>query len=239
MSDLNLFENFPELRSNRFARQAARTVAAMPGEAFNPLWIYGPSGTGKTFLLDTVDTAMRMEHPRRTTLRCQTEQFARELVDALSTGSFSRFRSHCVHADAILLDHADCLYGKPVTQQEIGLLLAEAVRQGHQVVLVSDCPPNDLDRLREIFVQQCEFFLQADIHHPDSRDRISFARSLARQSDLELSDAAFSCIAASTRTLFQVRSAVTHIAARRQLLDLNEAELMKALEQFLPRQVSA
>lgn len=239
MSDKNLFDALLEMPSNRFALAAARAAAYCPGNVYNPLWIYGPSGTGKTTILNTLEDALRTGEPRLLPLRMQMEQFAGELVSAFADSNPDSFRRHCIQADAILLDHAECLYGKHHTQEQIGLLLAQAVHHGHQVVLVSSCPPEALGNLQDTLNRHCEYFLLINIQNPAPMDRIRYAQDLAQQAGLELSNSAFIRIAAGTRNFSQLQCAITHIAARRDLLDQDEAELMKALEQLLPGRVTA
>ena len=239
MSDKNHFDALLEMPSNRFALAAARAVASCPDGIYNPLWIYGPSGTGKTTILNILEDVLRTGHPRLLPLRMQMEQFAGELVSAFAALNPDSFRKPCIQADAILLDHAECLYGKPHTQEQIGLLLAQAVHQRHQVVLVSSCPPQALGNLLGTLSHRCEYLLTADIQNPDPMDRIRYARDLAQQAGLELSNNAFIRIAAGTRNFSQLQCAITHIAARRDLLDQDEAELMKALEQLLSGRVTA
>ena len=134
-------------------------------------------------------------------------------------------RSRFAQADAIVLDQAEVLHGKPFTQKLLGQLLAEAVHQGHQV-LASSCHPDALAQLRDALGQRCESHLQVEIVPPDAMERTCFAQALFRRLELPMGDNSCIRIADGTRSLAQVRCAVTCIDAHRQLLGQDEGELL-------------
>src|SRR5260370_37057945 len=174
------FEQFVIGDSNRLAHGAALAVAEMPSQAYNPLFIYGPPGLGKTHLLHSIANYVGA-HTDGLGLRYTTvESFTNEFLSALQSGSVDRFKSRFRRNDVLLIDDVQFLERKARTEEEFFHTINALYDSGRQIVLSSDRPPADLqaleDRLRERF--QCG--LVADIKPPEPVTRLAILRKRAQ-----------------------------------------------------------
>ena len=237
MSETPIFDSLYQGKSNRFARAALYTVAHSPGDTYNPLWIYGPSGTGKTALLDATAAALG-DHPSRPLiLRIQAEQLVYDMIRAIDHKCTEAFRARILGFQVILVDHMDMLCGKSQSQLEVGRLLAMAAAQGSQVILASACKPGELESLQQKLTAYCPWLLCCDIAAPEPAERLTIARQLARAQDLPLSDQMACHITSATQTPAQIRCIIHHLAARRKLLRPEEDDLSEALDHLLERRI--
>jgi chromosomal replication initiator protein len=190
--DLNpklIFGQFVIGDSNRLAHAAALAVAELPGTAYNPLFIYGPPGVGKTHLLHAIANYLVTYSPHLR-VRCTTaEIFTNEFVLASQTRDMDRFKGAWRSTDVLLIDDVQFLESKVRTEEEFFHTFNALYDAGAQVVLTSDRLPRDLaaleDRLRERF----EAGLVTDIAHPDHTVRVAILRKRALQDGLEIHDA--------------------------------------------------
>ena len=182
------FDQFVIGDSNRLAHAAALTVAEMPAQAYNPLFICGPPGVGKTHLLSSI-ASLLLSHSPGLTLRCTTgEAFTNEFLNALLGGQTDDFKARFRNVDVLLVDDVQFLERKTKTEEEFFHTFNALHDGSRQIVLTSDRPPHDLsaleDRLRERFVAG----LVADIEPPDFATRLAILRKRAHHDHIELAD---------------------------------------------------
>jgi chromosomal replication initiator protein len=182
------FDQFVIGDCNRLAHAAALAVAEMPAQAYNPLFIFGPPGVGKTHLLSSI-ASLLLSHSPGLTVRCTTgEAFTNEFLNALGGGQTGSFKARFRHVDVLLLDDVQFLERKTRTEEEFFHTFNALHDGGRQIVLTSDRPPHDLqaleDRLRERFAAG----LVADIEPPDILTRRAILRKRAQHDHIQLHD---------------------------------------------------
>lgn len=180
------FDQFVIGDSNRLAHAAALTVAEMPSQAYNPLFICGPPGVGKTHLLGAISTFLLAHDPTLIVLSLTGEQFTNDFLQALAAGSTGSFKARFRHADVLLIDDVQFLERKARTEEEFFHTFNSLYDKGSQIVLTSDRPPRDLialeDRLRERF----ESGLVADVKPPDRATRLAILRKRVAHDGIDL-----------------------------------------------------
>ncbi len=184
------FEQFVIGDCNRLAHAAALTVAEMPAQAYNPLFICGPPGVGKTHLLSSI-ASLVLSHSPGLTVRCTTgEAFTNEFLNALGGGHTDGFKTRFRHVDVLLMDDVQFLERKIKTEEEFFHTFNALHDGGRQIVLTSDRPPHNLqaleDRLRERFAAG----LVADIEPPDPTTRLAILRKRAQHDHIATADGA-------------------------------------------------
>ncbi|UJA18741.1 chromosomal replication initiator protein DnaA [Thermoleophilia bacterium SCSIO 60948] len=182
------FERFVIGRGNRLAHAAALAVAESPGDAYNPLFIHGPPGLGKSHLLNAIASYMRRRHPSLAIHHTTAERFTSEFVAALRKHGPTRFKARYRELDALLIDDVQVLEGKPRTEEEFAHTFNALHSAGKQIVMSSDRPPSALaevaDRLRDRFA----WGLCVEIGEPDERTRLALLWRIAAGSDAEIPD---------------------------------------------------
>ena len=180
------FENFIKGPSNQFAYAAAQAVAANPSGAYNPLFIYGPSGLGKTHLLNAIQVEIKKNHPDFNIVYVDCEMFTNEIISAVKTATTEQFRQKYRQADVLLIDDIQFLAGKESTQEEFFHTFNTLHNDGRQIVIASDRPAKEIKSLEERLRTRFEWGLTADIQPPDFETRVAIVKRKAELLNLDL-----------------------------------------------------
>ena len=180
------FENYVVGQSNRLAVAGAKAVASEPGVKYNPLFIYGPSGLGKTHLLHAIAREILARNPRFPLVYITAQQFAEEFVNALQANRVDQFRRQQRRVSLWLVDDIQFIAGKDKTSEEIFHTFNYLHGLGKQIVLSSDRPPRDLYLMDERLRSRFESGLVADIQMPDTETRCAILLTKASQERVEL-----------------------------------------------------
>lgn len=181
------FENFVEGSSNTFAKAACLAVAKEP-TAYNPLFIYGNSGLGKTHLLYAIINYMKRNHPKLRIVYKKCETFLAELIDAIQSGYVSDFKDKYRKCDVLLIDDIQFLAGKEATQEEFFHTFSALYESDKQIILTSDRPPKDIKPLSDRLKTRFEGGLLADVQPPNFELRIAIIRKKADELGLSISN---------------------------------------------------
>ncbi len=212
------FDSFIVGPSNRFAHAAAVAVANHPAETYNPLFIYGPSGLGKTHLLYAIAGVINQAHPDYNIVYIKGDEFTNELITALREGRNQEFRSKYRNADLFLVDDVQFIAGKESTQEEFFHTFNTLYENQKQIVLTSDRPPSDLLRLEDRLKTRFEWGLIADINPPDYETRMAIIREKSISLGIEMPVDVCSYIAENiTNNIRQIEGTVKKIKAYRDL----------------------
>ncbi len=182
------FDQFVIGDCNRLAHAAALTVAEMPGQAYNPLFICGPPGVGKTHLLSSIADLVIAHNPGLTVRVTNGEAFTNEFLGALSGRNTEAFKARFRHVDVLLVDDVQFLERKTRTEEEFFHTFNALYDCGRQIVLSSDRPPRDLQALEDRLRERFESGLVADIRPPELATRMTILRKRAQHDDLQLLD---------------------------------------------------
>lgn len=182
------FENFVVGKSNQLAQSAALAVAKHPAELNNPLFLYGPSGLGKTHLLFAIVNEIRSSHPEYNILYVTGEEFTNELIESLSLKKPMVFREKYRNVDVLLVDDIQFIAGKMSVQEEFFHTFDTLFKMNKQIILASDCAPKDIDNLEDRLKSRFVMGLVADIQPPDLELRVAIFKRKALDFgyDLEL-----------------------------------------------------
>jgi chromosomal replication initiator protein len=187
LNERYLFETFVIGKSNELAAAAAHAVAEAPGKTYNPLFIYGATGLGKTHLMQAIAHAVLKRDSRTRVAYMGAEQFINEVIEGIHGRNMPEFRKHYrSEVDMFLVDDVHFLEGKEMTQEEFFHTFNALHEAGKQIVLTSDRPPKEIPGLESRLVSRFEWGMVADIGQPDLEHRIAILRKKAEQDHLEL-----------------------------------------------------
>lgn len=182
------FSTFIVGSSNKFAHAASLAVAANPSGAYNPLFIYGASGLGKTHLLYAICNEIANNFNDKNIIYVKGEEFTNELIDAIGKESTKQFHDKYRCADILLVDDIQFIGGKESTQEEFFHTFNELYQAGKQIVLTSDRPPKEIKTLEDRLRTRFEWGLLADVQPPDFETRIAIIRRKAELLDIPIPD---------------------------------------------------
>lgn len=238
------FERFVVGNSNKFAHAAAKAVAGGQKKDYNPLFIYGESGLGKTHLLYAIRHEVRRLHPEYQIVYVKGDDFTNDLINALQTGKNVEFRDKYRYADLFLMDDIQFIAGKTSTQEEFFNTFNTLYEANHQIVFTSDRPPQEMMRLEDRLKTRFESGLVTEILPPDYETRMAIIRNKANQLGLELSEKTSDFIAENfTSNVRQIEGAVKKLVAYRDMMggEINEKsvsdivhDLFKDKAEFMP-----
>ena len=180
------FENFVVGNSNKYAHAVSVAVAEAPGDVYNPLFIYGGSGLGKTHLMQAIGVHIIRNNPQTKVLYVSTEMFANELIAAINDNKTRSFRNKYRKVDVLLIDDIQFLEGKEATQEEFFHTFEALYQNNKQIVITSDCPPVNLKGLDERLRTRFSWNMIADIQEPDYETRVAILMNLVEKSELEM-----------------------------------------------------
>jgi chromosomal replication initiator protein len=193
-------ENFVVGSSNELAAAACQAVASAPAHAYNPLFIYGGVGLGKTHLMHAIGNAVLKRFPGSRVAYVPTERFTNELIAAIQARQTTQFHGRYRRIDVLLVDDAHFLAGKEGTQEEFFHTFNALHDAQRQIVLTSDRAPKEIPGLQERLISRFQWGLVTDIRPPDFETRMAILQSKAGQDGLEISDAVLSYIAEHCRS---------------------------------------
>ncbi|MBQ9802919.1 MAG: chromosomal replication initiator protein DnaA [Clostridia bacterium] len=214
------FKNFIVGESNKFARAACWKVANNPSHEWNPLFIYGPSGVGKTHLMYAVVNELLLQNPYAKVLYTKGEEFVNYMIECLSHKSMSAFRDRYRECDVLLIDDIQFIAGKIGTQEEFFNTFDTLFSDGKQIILASDRPPRDINPLSERLRSRFEQGLLADIGLPDLELRCAIIKKKVEDMNIILPDEVLSYLAENLRSnIRQLEGAIKKLAAKSMLDD--------------------
>ena len=225
----NTFETFVVGSSNRFAHAAAQAVAAAPGAAYNPLFIYGNSGLGKTHLLRAISSEITAKNPDADIIITRGEEFVNLIVGGINKNKMNEIHEKYRNCDVLLVDDIQFIAGKPSTQEEFFHTFNALTQAGKQIVLTSDRSPKDIEVLDDRLRNRFEWGLIADIQPPDIETRMAIIQRKAQTLGLVLPDDVVQFVAEKIKAnIRQLEGAVKKINA---LVNIEGAAINIAMAQ--------
>ena len=210
------FDNFVVGPSNKFAHAAALAVSVNPGSVseYNPLFIFGSSGLGKTHLLHSIESELRKNNPGMNILSTHGEAITNELIDCIKQGRMNQFHDKYRTVDLLLVDDIQFIAGRVQTEEEFFHTFNSLYNSGKQIVLTSDRPPKDMPTLAERLRTRFEWGLLADIQPPDLETRMAIVNRKAESMGLDIPNEVVLFIAEKIKSnIRQLEGAVKKIAA--------------------------
>ena len=236
------FDNFVVGPSNRFAHSASIAVSKNPGQVYNPLFIYGPSGVGKTHLLYAIANGIRRSNPDANIVYIKGDEFTNELIAAIAGGKNVEFRSKYRESDLFLIDDIQFIAGREYTQEEFFHTFNKLYEEHKQIVLTSDRKPDDMLTLEERLRSRFLWGLIADINPPDYETRMAIIKNKAKQLGLNLDDEVCNYIAINiTNNVRQIEGTVKKILAYRDLnnMPLDLPNISRAIDDMFKSEGNA
>lgn len=226
-SDLSLpetagytFDKFVVGSSNKFAHAAAVAVADNPGTAYNPLFIYGNSGLGKTHLLLAIGQKIHEQDPSASVVYVKGDEFTNQMVMSIQAGTAEDFRRKYRNVDLFLVDDIQFIAGKISTQEEFFHTFNTLYEAGKQIVITSDRPPIEMNKLEDRLRTRFEGGLMADIAPPDGETRMAIIRNKAAQLGMVLPDEVVEYIADEIKSnIRQIEGVVKRLTAYNSILN--------------------
>lgn len=208
------FDNFIVGNSNKFAHAACLAVATRPASDYNPLFIYGPSGLGKTHLMSAVVNEIRRKKPETKVLYIKGDDFTNQMIECLAKQEMYKFHERYRNCDILLIDDIQFIAGKTSTQEEFFHTFNTLYEEHKQIILSSDRPPKDIPTLEDRLKTRFEWGLLADIQPPDLELRIAIIKKKAEQVSIEIPDEVLTFLAENLRSnIRQIEGAIKKLSA--------------------------
>ena len=226
------FDTFVVGNNNRFAHSASLAVAESPGEAYNPLYIYGGPGLGKTHLMHSIGHFILNQNPDAKVIYVTSEEFTNEVIESIRNGnasSMTKFRDKYRKVDVLMIDDIQFLIGKESTQEEFFHTFNYLYETGKQVIITSDKPPKDFTNLEERLRSRFSVGLPVDVSAPDYETRVAILHKKEETENTKISDDIINYIAENINTnIRELEGALNRITAFKRLsnkeITLNMAE---------------
>lgn len=242
------FETFVVGNNNRFAQSAALAVAESPGEAYNPLYIYGGPGLGKTHLMHSIGHFILEQKPDTKVIYVTSEEFTNEVIESIRNGnasSMTKFRDKYRKVDVLMIDDIQFIIGKESTQEEFFHTFNALQTQGKQIILTSDKPPKEMETLEERIRSRFEWGLMADIGVPDYETRMAILRKKAESDNFNINDEILNYIANNIKSnVRELEGALNKLLAYNNLvhteitMDIAQKELQNIITPDKPKEIT-
>ncbi|MBQ5343616.1 MAG: chromosomal replication initiator protein DnaA [Acidaminococcaceae bacterium] len=235
LNEKQRFDTFVVGNSNRFAAAAAQAVAVNPGNTYNPLFIYGNSGLGKTHLMHAIGNAVLSANPSAKVKYITSETFTNEMINAIKNNTFNDFREKYRTIDCLIIDDIQFLEKKERTQEEFFHTFNALKESNKQIVVSSDRPPKDMDELEERLRSRFVSGLTVDIQPPDLETRIAIIRKKAEFENINMPNDVIQIIATSiNNNIRMIEGAFNRIVAYANLMNMpiNREMTLKILDEF-------
>jgi len=212
------FKTFIVGKGNELAHAAAQAVVANPGKTYNPLFIYGGVGLGKTHLLQAIGHATVEKYPEKKILYITCEKFMNDFISSISSGEGERFKDKYRSIDVLLVDDIQFLGGKNGTQEQFFHAFNDLHQNNKQIVLTSDRPPKAIPALENRLLTRFEWGMIADISEPDLETRVAILKAKCKEKNFELDPQIINYIAANIqKNVRELEGALNRIIAYYQL----------------------
>ena len=239
------FDTFVVGSNNRFAHAASLAVAESPGTLYNPLFIYGGAGLGKTHLMQSIAHYILRNDPSVRVLYVTSETFTNDLIDSLKGKKNAEFKEKYRSIDVLMIDDIQFIIGKESTQEEFFHTFNALQTQGKQIILTSDKPPKEMETLEERIRSRFEWGLMADIGVPDYETRMAILRKKAESDNFDIDDEVLSYIANNIKSnVRELEGALNKLLAYNNLvhipitMDIAEKELSNIITPDKPREIT-
>jgi chromosomal replication initiator protein len=220
------FDSFVVGTSNQFAQAAAKAVADQPSKAYNPLYIYGGVGLGKTHLMHAIGHQILRQNSKTRLSYMSTEKFMNELVNSIRYDKTNQFRQKYRNIDVLLMDDIQFIAGKERTQEEFFHTFNALYDAQKQIVISSDCPPREIPTIEERLHSRFQWGLIADIQPPDLETKLAILKKKADAIGLQVSDSVAMYLASCVRSnIRELEGALNRLGARASLDGLDVVEI--------------
>lgn len=241
------FDTFVVGANNRFAHSASLAVAESPGEVYNPLFLYGGPGLGKTHLMHSIGHFIMNQNPNMTVLYVTSETFTNEVIESIRAGdqAMTKFRDKYRTIDVLLLDDVQFIIGKERTQEEFFHTFNELHSAKKAIILSSDKPPKDIETLEERLRSRFEWGLIADIQQPDYETRMAILRKNAENTGYNIDDEVIQYIATNIKSnirelegAFNRLIALSNLDNKEITISLAEDAIKEIISPNVPRKIT-
>lgn len=233
------FDTFVVGGNNKFAHSASLAVAESPGVAYNPLYLYGGAGLGKTHLMHSIGHFILDQNPDMKVLYVTSEQFTNEVIESIRSGNsakMTKLREKYRTVDVLLIDDVQFIIGKESTQEEFFHTFNVLHSAGKQIILSSDKPPKEMETLEERFRSRFEWGLIADIQPPDYETRMAILKKNAENYNKEIKEEVFQYIATNIKSnIRELEGAFNKVIAFAKLnkVEINLDNVHEALKDII------